>query len=165
MFLAEAQTVEQSDLCEPFLGILSLVNKPADPGIALAVGSMWATHLDDGQVEPSSFFDMHVLPPADAYRMSFPIRSIPAVIRTLLRGRITEFEFCPIEPWSSSFACVRGSWLIKAAVALQSSQQIDRQAATLPPDPVAIIAAGKQNQQAFRKKRDELQPLVKTNLN
>src|SRR5713226_4201902 len=147
MFLAEAQTVQQSDLCEPFLGILSLIDKPADPGIAFAVGSVWATDLNDGQIEPPCIFHMHVLPPADAHRMPFCIRSIPCVIRTLVRGRITEFEFCPIKPWSSAFACVRGGWLIKAAVALEPAQQVDRQSATSAPQPVAIIASVKQNQQ------------------
>src|SRR5713226_815156 len=104
MFLAEAQTVHQSDLCEPFLGILSLINKPADPRIAFAVGSVRATDLDDGQVEPSGLFNVHLCPPADLHRTFFLIGSLPTVIRALVSGRITQFEFCPIEGWPSAFA-------------------------------------------------------------
>src|ERR1700730_1083446 len=125
MFLREAQAIHQSDLGKPFLGILPLIDKPTDPGIPFAVGSMWPTYLDDGQVKPSGLFDMHVLPPADAHRMFFPIRSIPALVRMRLRGRIRELQFGPIFAWLSRFASVGRGRLIKAAVALQSSQQIN----------------------------------------
>src|SRR4051794_21775110 len=148
MLLREAQTVHQGDLCEPLLGLLSKVDKPADPGIAFAIGCMWARDLDDGQVEPSGLFDMHVLPPADAHRMAFLIGSMPALVRMRLRARIRELQFSSIFAWLSGFASVRRRWLIKAAIALESAQQVDRQSATSAPQPVAIIASVKQNQQA-----------------
>src|SRR5205807_8901074 len=135
------------------------------PGIAFTVGSVWARDLDDGQVEPSGLFDMHVLPPADAHSMLFCIGSLPDLVRMRLSRRIRELQFGPIFAGLSRFASMGRGRLIETAVALQASQQIDGQSATPAPEPVAIIAAVKENQQACPKQRHEPLQLFKSNLN
>jgi len=131
--------------------------------IALTVGSLWSDDLDDSQIEPPCIFHVHMLPPANMHRMPFHIISIPCFIWTLLRGKIIKFQFCPVEPWSSLFACVRRGWLIKALVAFQPSQSIEWQSTQLTPE--GYIASVKQDQRTLRKLWHDLLSLFKSDLN
>src|SRR5215469_4792355 len=140
MLLTETQTIQQSNLCQSFRGILSNIDKPADSRITLRACRMGPTHSNDCESQPSCVFGMHVLPPADLDGMTFCIRSLPRFIWIRLRGRLIQFEFGSILAGLSGCACVGWSWSIKHLVALESDQSIDGQSAELTPQPEAHIA-------------------------
>src|SRR5450631_3471400 len=164
VLLPKSQGISQRNLSQIRLWLTD-PHKPTHAWIPFFVGRVRSHDAQNGQLQPASLLDMHLLPPGHFHGTLFGIHALPGAIWLCMGRHILGLELVSIFAGCPFFA--RWNWgnPVQTAVVSESTQYSNPQPTAPTPQPGRIIASIQRDNRLGWKMRKQTSQLRRGDLN